>query len=186
MKNLTAEQVRHLLNTPSTRTLAGLRDRAILAVLEATGVRVSELCALSRSDVDWELGSLRIPHLKSNVGNERTVPIHQHALDCLRMYLDRRGPGGVALLLGRLRQRITPRSVQRIVRGYAACIGLVGVTPHSLRHTFATLRMERGAPVPVIQSMLGHKNIQTTMGYAHTSAAWVRKVYEETSECTTK
>ncbi len=171
-----------LLRASVPATPAGARDRAILELLYATGVRVAELAGLDVGDVDLREAMVRV---LGKGGKERVVPMGQKAVAALRAYL---GQGGAedgpersagALFLNRRGGRLTPRSVRRIVRARARAAGLSRRTsPHTLRHTFATHLLDAGADLRLIQELLGHARLGTTQKYTHVSAERLMKVYD--------
>ncbi len=178
---LTVEEVELLLGAPDVSDAKGLRDRAILEVLYATGVRVSELTALDLSDVNFHTGELRVVG-KGN--KERIVLVGRPALTALRAYIDKGRPeqlsdsGANALFLNRFGGRLSSRSVDTIVRQSGIAAGIdETVTPHLLRHTFATHMLEGGADLRVVQELLGHENIATTQIYASVTQRRAREVY---------
>lgn len=182
---LTQQQLAALLSGPNCHTLTGLRDRAVLELLAASGVRVGELCGLDCADVDFVARSLRIKHEKSREDKSRDVPVTAAALVWLRRYWDARRSDWPAspALLGRQGRRLAPRDVQRMVANYTSRAGIPGrVVPHSLRHTTATMLIEGGASVHAVQQILGHADYKTTLGYCHASAGWVASEYRKVME----
>ncbi len=173
---LPKDEARHLMEAPLPESFQGLRDRAILETLYATGVRVGELAGLDLDDLDLGGGTLRV---YGKGGKERIVPVGGKALDALRAYLARRGPEAGALFRNRLGGRLTVRSLHRIVRARARGAGLHRVvTPHTLRHTFATHLLDEGADLRLIQELLGHARLTTTQRYTHVSADQLMRVYD--------
>ena len=155
------------------------RDRAILEFLYSTGLRVSEMINLNLPNVDFVNGLVRV---RGKGRKERLVPIGKTALSVLSDYLssgERRT--GVSFLFGnRFGGRLTSRSVERILKKYARLSGLSGkVTPHTLRHSFATHLLERGADLRAIQEILGHQNITTTQIYTHLSTKYLKETYRK-------
>jgi integrase/recombinase XerC len=180
---LTYDEVNRLMHAPDRSTPKGVRDRAILEVLYASGVRVSELSGLDLNDVDLATGELRVI---GKGDKERLVLIGRPAVRALRAYLERArpkqikpGPTPRAVFLNRLGGRLSSRSVDTIVRkaGIAADIQQ-RVTPHLLRHTFATHMLDGGADLRVVQELLGHENIATTQIYANVTQGRVRQIYD--------
>ena len=164
--------VEALLATPLTRTKLGLRDRAILELMYASGLRVSEVSKLTLSEINLEAGFLRVVG-KGN--KERIVPVGKQAADWLRRYIDE-----ARLALGRNRQArseiflssrgtaLSSKTIWHLVKKYARRAGVTGnITPHTLRHSFATHLLDNGADLRVIQEMLGHADISTTQIYTH-------------------
>jgi integrase/recombinase XerC len=153
-----------------------LRDRAILELLYATGVRVAELVGLDGEDVALEEGAVRV---LGKGRKERVVPVGGPAVEALRAYLAARGGPAGPLFRNRRGGRLTTRSVHRIVRARARAAGLVRrVTPHTLRHTFATHLLDAGADLRFIQELLGHARLTTTQKYTHVSADRLMRVYD--------
>ena len=178
---LTIEEAERLLQMPDISTPQGLRDRAIMELLYAGGVRVSELAALDISQVD-------LAHREARVigkGNkERVVLIGRSAQEALDRYLRDVRPrlcshaSKDALFLNRLGGKMSPRWVQVMVSRYAKLAGINRrVYPHMLRHTFATHLLDGGADLRVVQELLGHASLSTTQIYTHVTKAEARKVY---------
>ncbi len=161
----------------------GLRDRAILELLYATGMRVSELVALNVGDVDLASASVRV----FGKGNkERIIPVYERAVQAVRDYLDGgrihllRKAAEKALFLNQRGQRLTRQGLWLIVKGYVKQANLtVPVTPHTLRHSFATHMLRGGADLRNVQELLGHANIATTQVYTQVSNERLREVYDE-------
>lgn len=186
LKFLTGEQVDRMLNSPSLSTTVGKRDKAILEVLFSTGLRVSELVNLDRDTVDLDrrefgiIGKGRRP---------RIVFLSWRAAEAVRDYLAARNDNYKPLFIrhkGKIdpqvadeEMRLTPRSVQRMIKKYARKIKLpVDVTPHVLRHSFATDLLMAGADLRSVQEMLGHKNVSTTQIYTHVTNRQLRDVHD--------
>jgi len=178
------EDVRKLLDAASRKdTPRGLRDAAILELLYATGMRVSELVALDIGDVDLASASVRC---FGKGQKERVVPIYERAVRAVEAYLTRgrihllRDSGEKALYLNQRGQRLTRQGLWLIVKGYVREAGLkVHVTPHTLRHSFATHMLRGGADLRNVQELLGHANIATTQVYTQVSNERLREVYDE-------
>lgn len=178
---LTGEEIRQLLAVPDTSTPKGLRDLAIIEVLYASGVRVSELVSLDLDDVELDVGEMRV----IGKGNkERLSLLGLPAIAALEAYIDRGRPDQLdkhaarAIFLNRFGRRLSSRSVDTIVRktGNAAGIDKT-VTPHLLRHTFATHMLNGGADLRVIQELLGHSSIASTQIYASITQRRAREIY---------
>lgn len=156
---------------------ASERDKAIVELLYATGIRVGELCALDLTDLDMEEGVLRIREGKGGKG--RIVPVGSKALDAIEEYLRVRGKEDGPLFLNRFGGRISDRLVRRVVRRMADKAGFgKGVSPHTLRHSFATHLLERGADLRSVQEMLGHSSLSTTQIYTHVTVKRLKEVYD--------
>ncbi len=188
---LPVDDMFRLLDTPAPDTPAELRDRAILEVLYSCGLRVSELTGLNWEDVDPNLEVLRV---KGKGQKERIVPVGRTALDALHRYRAK-----IPALLGNNYQptshtagdarpvflnqrggRLTPRSVARLVASYAKQCGLAHkISPHALRHTFATHLLDAGADLRAIQELLGHSSLSTTQRYTHVNLDRLAQVYDK-------
>lgn len=181
-KFLTVDEVTHLILQPDERDPQGLRDRAILEVLYATGLRVSELIRLRPADVNLDDGYVIC---RGKGGKERVVPLGKAAAALTRRYADEVRPRLVkrpveAIFLTRLGDPFTRQGIWKMLRGYARKAGLQAkVSPHILRHSFATHLLERGADLRSVQLMLGHSQITTTQVYTHVSRERLRQVYEK-------
>ncbi|MEV0651294.1 tyrosine recombinase XerC [Phytomonospora sp. NPDC050363] len=180
---LRTEQATDLVETPITDESAlGLRDRAVLEILYASGIRVSELCGLNVADVDSERRLLRVI---GKGDKERKVPFGVPAQDAVDEYLTAGRPhlrGAAdepALLLGVRGGRLHPTIVRRIVRGAALAAGLAHTTPHGVRHSTATHMLEGGADLRSVQELLGHATISTTQIYTHVSAERLREAFTQ-------
>jgi integrase/recombinase XerC len=179
---LTTAEVSRLLSAPSEETLWGLRDRAILETLYSTGLRVSELVALDKASVDF-LSEVILAKGKGK--KERLSPIGSFALEALRKYLAQRekeevGSSSNALFINRFGKRITARSIGRILEKYIKLAGLEPKTsPHTLRHSFATHLLDRGADLRSVQELLGHASLATTQIYTHLTTAHLKEVYNK-------
>lgn len=177
-----ADLLSRLLELPGTTVPADLRDRAILELLYATGVRVSELTALDVGDVDLAQGLVTV---MGKGAKQRIVPLHTLAIDRVREYLVAgrprldRGRGGQALFLNRLGTRLTSDGVRRMLDRRLDELGeTISLTPHSLRHTFATHLLEGGADLRTVQELLGHVALSTTQIYTHLSTKHLRDVHK--------
>ena len=179
---LTLEEVEALLAAPDTRSPAGIRDAAMLETLYATGLRVSELVGLGINDVQLNAGYLVA---KGKGSKERVVPVGRQAVDRVQAYL-----AGPRQQLLRQRQSkalfVTPRGgpftrmgFWKLLRRYALKAGIQKpISPHKLRHSFATHLVERGADLRAVQAMLGHADLATTQIYTHVNAQRLRNVYD--------
>lgn len=177
---LRTDQVEQLLAAPSGDGPVALRDRALLEVLYGAGLRISELVALDVDDVDLAARSVR------TIGKgdkERVVPLGRPASAAVDAWLVRGRPGlrpvAPALLVNRRGGRLTRQGAWKILKGHAQAAGLAAtVSPHTLRHSFATHLVEGGADVRVVQELLGHASVNTTQVYTHVSTGRLRSVYE--------
>ncbi|MCI5053116.1 MAG: tyrosine recombinase XerD [Simkaniaceae bacterium] len=165
---LTVEETDKLLNAPEDS-----RDRAILHTLYASGLRVSELCRLNINDVGDN--ALRV---WGKGDRERVVPIAKGALDFIDAYLSEREAENEALFLSKRGKRMSRESVWKMVRHYAKPLGK-RVSPHTLRHAFATHLLENGADLRVIQEMLGHASVATTERYTHISQSHLKVSFDQ-------
>jgi integrase/recombinase XerC len=180
---LTEEQVERLLAAPDTSTPKGLRDRAILETLYASGVRVSELVSLNLNSVSLSTGEVRVV---GKGDKERVVLLGRPAIAALRAYIEVGRPEQVgktttrALFLNRFGGRLSRRSVDTVVHQAGVAAGIAEpVTPHLLRHTFATHLLDGGADLRVVQELLGHENLATTQIYANVTQRRAREVYRQ-------
>jgi len=155
------------------------RDRALFETLYSGGLRVQELCSLREQDVNLEEGMARV---LGKGGRERWCPMGQPAVDSLRDYLELRGLKGPEAIIfwNKNKTPLTTRSVQRILKKYLAAAGLdVRLTPHKLRHSFATHLLNNGADLRSVQELLGHKQLTSTQVYTHVSVQEMKKVYKK-------
>ncbi|HEX9641962.1 MAG TPA: site-specific tyrosine recombinase XerD [Candidatus Krumholzibacteria bacterium] len=184
-KPLSVQQVDELLEQPAKKhTPEALRDRAMLEVLYATGLRVTELVSLDLDSISLDPRSPSARCLGKGA-KERSVPIHEQAMLALIGYLNDGRPRLVkhrkerALFVNRRGERLTRQGFWLILKQYAQEAGIDGsVTPHSLRHSFATHMLRGGAPLRNVQELLGHANISTTQVYTQITDEHVRRVYE--------
>ncbi len=180
---LDQEEVISLIEAPECKTLLELRDRAIFEVLYGAGIRVGELVSLDINDIDLFGEVIKI---KGKGKKQRLAPIGKYAVQAIINYLNdpRRQEiqkGQNALFLNRSGKRITARSVCRIFKKYVHKIALrAKVSPHTLRHTFATHLLEAGADLRHIQELLGHKRLATTTIYTHVTTKKMKHIYEKT------
>lgn len=179
---ISREDAARLLDQPFPQTPAGLRDHAILEVLYGCGLRASELAGLDERAVLLDEGLLRVFGKGSK---ERVVPVMGAAAAALGTYLER-GRGALAgrrpsaaVFLNARGGRISRQSVHTIVEKYGRVVGLKGLHPHTLRHSFATHLLEGGADLRVVQELLGHANVATTQLYTHLDRSHIRRVYLE-------
>ena len=174
---ITADELNRLINGPrGDSSLAGLRDRAILELFFSTGLRVSELCALNR-DIDLTRDEFSVRGKGEKI---RVVFLSCDAKAAIKEYEKKRGDVEDALFISTSNTRLTPRSIERIVKGYAIKAGITRkVTPHVIRHSFATDLLENGADLRSVQALLGHANIATTQVYTHITDKHLREVHKK-------
>lgn len=191
---LLAEEVARMFDAIDSDDANGLRDKAILELLFSGGMRVSELCNLNRDQVNLERREFTV---RGKGNKDRPIFISQSAADAIGKYLSSRSDSLKPLFLNNSRnihknlagsdgidtseqRRLTPRSIQRIVSKYAQAAGITKhVTPHTLRHSFATDLLMNGADLRSVQSMLGHSNIATTQIYTHVTDPHLKEVHEK-------
>jgi len=179
---LTVDETVSLFKAPDTRTPQGVRDLAIMELIYAAGLRISELVGLDLDNVNLETREIRVWGKGSK---ERMVLMGEIADDAIRTYLETARPGLLgeksktrALFLNYSGERLTARMVQKFLHRYAAQAGIdKKVYPHILRHSFATHMLDGGADLRVVQELLGHSNLQTTQIYTHVTQARIRKTY---------
>lgn len=185
---ITIEELERLLRAPDVSTLRGLRDKAMLELLFSTGLRISELCALPR-DINLKLDEMSVRGKGEKV---RVVFISDDAKNAVQKYLNKRddmddalfvqilGKGNEKLAQNKESLRITPRSVERIIKQYAIKSGISKkVTPHVIRHSFATDLLRNGADLRSVQMLLGHANINTTQIYTHVTDSELKKIHKK-------
>jgi integrase/recombinase XerC len=185
-KVLPVDEVFAILEMPSQKTVLGLRDRAILEILYGGGLRISELCGLDLLDVDR---SGRLVRVMGKGSKERICPVNAKSIRALEAYLARRGEllavpqakqDPDALFLNFRGGRLTPRSIARHLDAYVVQCALTRkVSPHALRHSFATHLLGGGADVRSIQELLGHASLSTTQRYTHVSWDQLQAVYDK-------
>ncbi len=180
---LTVEEVERLLSQPDRETPTGIRDLAALEMLYASGLRVNELLNVRLDDVDWGDRTVRV---RGKGGNERLVLLGEQAMITLEAYIHKARPqlmNGQAsdyLFLSRLGRRLSVRMFHVALNCYLKSAGLEKrVTPHTLRHTFASHLLEGGADLRVVQELLGHASLQTTQIYTHVSDGHLRDTYSK-------
>ena len=180
---LSAEEIARLLESPPSTSASGVRDRAILETMYSAGLRVSELVGLSIEDIDFSAGLVRV---RGKGRKERLSPLGSYAQKAIKNWLSQREPNpkatkehASAVFLNRFGNRLTSRSVGRMLEKYLKQCGLDQRTsPHTLRHSFATHLLDRGADIRSVQELLGHKSLITTQIYTHVSTERLREVYE--------
>lgn len=181
---LSTKEVAKLLNAPPAREPLGIRDRAVLETLYSAGLRVSELTGLNDGDLDFSAGIVRV---RGKGRRERLAPLGSYATTALKSWMsirelssrepqDRRAP----VFVNKFGTRITTRSIGRMLEKYLRQTELDQRTsPHTLRHSFATHLLDRGADIRSVQELLGHKSLVTTQIYTHVSTANLRMAYEK-------
>jgi integrase/recombinase XerC len=189
-KAISVEQVDKLLGMPDNRDTLGARDRAILETLYSTGVRVSELVELNRNDLEMTEQTL---HIRGKGKKERIVPLGTHALNAIRHYMTLLEPDprfkklreeavnnpAMALFVNKNGGRLSSRSVRRKLDKYLLQAGLdPTISPHTLRHSFATHLLDNGADLRSVQELLGHQSLSTTQIYTHLSTMRMRTAYD--------
>ncbi len=190
-KAITVEQVEKLLSAPDNRDTLGARDRAILETLYSTGVRVSELVDLNRNDLD-QVG--QTVNIRGKGKKERIVPLGSHAIAAIRHYLTLLEPDqrftalrqqsmsdpALPLFVNKNGGRLSTRSVRRKLDKYLKSCDLDStISPHTLRHSFATHLLDNGADLRSVQELLGHQSLSTTQIYTHLSSMRLRTAYDE-------
>ncbi|MFA4995872.1 MAG: tyrosine-type recombinase/integrase [Patescibacteria group bacterium] len=195
---LESEEMNSILNAPNTNSTSGLRDRAILEILFSTGMRVSELASLNVSDLNFERGEIAVLGKGKKL---RVVFLSMSAISSTKEYLEERGycsnlkdenyqenfsadkstsKNSPPLFLSNKETRLTVRSIERIVKKYSTRAGLAKkVSPHTLRHSFATDLLISGADIRSVQSLLGHSSITTTQVYTHVTDQHLREIHQK-------
>ena len=182
-KFLNLNQIEKLLQAPDPARPTGLRDRAMLELLYATGLRVSELCRVGISDLNLEMGVLRA----TGKGNkQRVVPVGRSAVAAVRQYLETarprilKGRGSRYLFVTARGSAMTRQAFWTLLAGYGRRVGIFrNLTPHVVRHSFATHLLEGGADLRSVQTMLGHADISTTQIYTHVMRSRLRKTLDD-------
>ncbi len=178
------EEVKRLLETPPTDSWLGARDRAILETLYSTGVRVSELVALNMDDIDF---LSEVIHIRGKGKKERITPISSSALQAIQHYMEYRNKraqnnshfDSKVLFVNKHGHRLSTRSVRRKMDKYLKMAGLdPAISPHTLRHSFATHMLNNGADLRSVQELLGHQSLSTTQVYTHLTTRKLKDVYE--------
>ncbi len=180
---LSVEEIGRLLETPPADEPLGLRDRAILETMYSAGLRIAETVGLCDGDLDFDAGIVRV---RGKGKRERLAPLGSYAVSALKRWLTvRRLSGRIApgpeapVFVNRFGKRLTTRSVARMLEKHLKSSGLDRrTTPHSLRHSFATHLLDRGADIRSVQELLGHKSLVTTQIYTHVSRATLHAIYQ--------
>jgi len=179
------EEVKRLLDTPPMDTWLGARDRAILETLYSTGIRVSELVGLNMDDIDF-LGE--VVHVRGKGKKERIAPIGSSALQVIQHYMEYRNKRAQSngnfdskvLFVNKHGRRLSTRSVRRKMDKYLKMAGLdPAISPHTLRHSFATHMLNSGADLRSVQELLGHQSLSTTQVYTHLTTTKLKEVYDK-------
>lgn len=180
---LTSAEVTLLLEQPKLSDNKGIRDKAMLELLYATGIRVSELIGLDVSDVNLSMGYIRCSNNKS----ERLIPVGNKAVDSLKLYLEKarnqmiRDAKETALFVNRMGDRISRQGFWKLIKHYQEISGIESeITPHSLRHSFAAHLIQNGADLESLKSMMGHSDISSTQIYTCFLDDNIKRVYEKT------
>lgn len=181
---LSYEEVERLLDAPKGSSPKAIRDKALLELLYATGMRVTELVSLDLEDINLASATVRVRQGKGS--KERIIPIHSRAVEALREYLAKarrmllKSPDERALFLNHRGERLTRQGLWLIIKQYVREAGIkTEVTPHTLRHSFATHLLNGKADLRHVQELLGHANISTTQIYTHISSERLREIYDE-------
>jgi integrase/recombinase XerC len=181
---LSVDEMFRLLDSIQAGTVLDLRNRAIFETLYSSGIRVSELTQMNVADVDFEGAAIRV----MGKGNrQRLIPLGQKALTAIKAYrqlLQKKSSSEVAaggpLFLNRFNKRLTSRSIARILKQLVTAVGLLTpVSPHALRHTFATHMLDAGADLRAVQELLGHRSLSTTQKYTHVSIDHLMETYDK-------
>ncbi|VAW64954.1 Site-specific tyrosine recombinase XerD [hydrothermal vent metagenome] len=184
-KTLTEQQIEDLLNAPNLQNELGIRDKAMLETLYATGLRVSELITLAFSQVSIDPGVVRVI---GKGGKERLVPLGEAAIECLQHYIKNaradlmaQHPPCNALFVTRRGKAMTRQAFWYLLKRYAALanIDAQSLSPHTLRHAFATHLLNHGADLRVVQMLLGHSDISTTQIYTHVANQRLQNIYQQ-------
>lgn len=180
---ISKEEMKTILVQPGTQNISAIRNTAMLELLYATGIRVSELINLTMNSINWQVGFLVVMGKGSK---ERIVPIGKIAYDCTRRYIEEARPKLMqkkstdVLFLNRFGRKFTRQGFWKIVVGYAKQAGLQKkVYPHTFRHSFASHLLEGGADLRTVQVMLGHSDISTTQIYTHVTRDRLREVHQK-------
>jgi integrase/recombinase XerD len=174
--------VEKMLQVPDCNEKLGTRDKAILELMYATGARVSEVASIKVSWVSLDYGFIKC---QGKGSKQRIVPIGTKAVNSVRKYLQdvrpllSKGKDGETLFLSRTGKKLRRENIWELVRKYARCAGIKNVSPHTLRHSFATHLLEGGADLRSVQEMLGHANISTTQIYTHVDRKYLKSVHQK-------
>jgi len=174
---LTEDEATKLIEAVVAKDERALRDKAVLETFYSTGIRISELAGLKVDDIDF-IGS--IIKVLGKGRKERIVPIGEHAIKAIRAYLEKRKKQSEALFLNKSGKRMTVRGIRNLVQKYVLIASMKhGISPHTLRHSFATHLLNRGADLRSVQELLGHVNLSTTQIYTHLTTERLKSVYDK-------
>ena len=180
---LNIAEVEKLLAAPDPRDWIGIRDRAVLELMYATGMRVSEIVDIPTSTINLDVGFIKC---RGKGDKERMVPIGSHARNSISRYMEKVRPSllknknDTHLFLSRLGKRVSRQSFWKMIKKYAKRARIKKeITPHTLRHSFATHLLERGADLRVVQEMLGHSDIATTQIYTHVNKERLKSIHRQ-------
>ncbi|MFH1783253.1 MAG: tyrosine recombinase XerC [Candidatus Omnitrophota bacterium] len=178
---LDTDQVVKLIESPDTKDVYGLRDKAILETLYSTGIRVGELVKLDRDHVDFIGGVIKV---YGKGKKERLAPIGDKALRVIKQYLEKIDTKNIkqikAVFINKSGRRMSDRAIRRVLEKYIRKTSLnEKISPHSLRHSFATHLLDRGADLRSVQELLGHENLSTTQVYTHVTTERLKNIYEK-------
>ena len=174
---LTEDEATKLIEAVVAKDERGLRDKAVLETFYSTGIRISELTGLKVDDIDF-IGS--VVKVMGKGRKERIVPIGEQAIRAIRAYLEKRKKQSEALFLNKSGKRMTVRGIRNLVQKYVLIASMRhGVSPHTLRHSFATHLLNRGADLRSVQELLGHVNLSTTQIYTHLTTERLKSVYDK-------
>jgi tyrosine recombinase XerC len=174
---LTEEEAIRLIDAVLPKDERGLRDKAILETFYSTGVRISELVGLNIDDMDFISGVAKV---RGKGKKERLVPIGEQAIKAIRAYLSARKKQSTVLFINRSGNRFTTRGTRNVVHKYIQLAALNRkISPHTLRHSFATHLLDRGADLRSVQELLGHANLSTTQIYTHLTTEKLKRVYDK-------
>ena len=183
IKFLTLEQLKKLFSAPDSSTPQGLRDRAILETFFSTGMRIAELVALNREQINLKPDTQELEvGIVGKGARLRTIYFSERTIECLAKYLKIRKDKEKALFVNQRKvpQRLTPRAIEKMMKKYAIVAGIpITTTPHVLRHSFATDLLSKGVDLRIIQEFLGHKSIAATQIYAHVTSKHLREIHRK-------
>lgn len=182
-KDMSESDVDKLLDAPDMHDIVGIRDKAMLELMYATGLRVSELVGLNVEDIDMNVGVARV---LGKGAKERLVPVGEYALEYLHKYLEEVRPNLVtnfkeqAMFISKHFKRITRQSFWHRIKAYTLVAGInTDISPHTLRHAFATHLLNNGADLRSVQLLLGHSSVSTTTIYTHISQNRLQQIYQK-------